>query len=140
MKSGRSIRAGVLGGMLVAASALGSAHAATPPSATSSNRTIGGARITNPEVKGPPLAITHVTVLPMTGDESPEKDVTVILRDAHIQAIGPSAVLRVPSGIRVIDGTGKYLMPSLTDMHVHPENDPTTHRGSSTRTVLSTRP
>lgn len=84
---------------------------------------IDGARMTDPRVKGPPMAITHVTILPMSGQDVPERDMTVILEDAHIKAIGAFRTLKIPPGCKVVDGTGKFLLPSLADMHVHPEND-----------------
>src|SRR2546428_258420 len=40
-------------------------------------------------------------------------------RGTHITAVGPSASTPVPSDARVIDGSGRYLIPGLWDMHVH---------------------
>jgi hypothetical protein len=71
----------------------------------------------------PPLAIEHVTVLPMTADGSVLRDQTVTLRDGRIVGIESSAGAQVCKGIRRIDGHGRYLMPGLTDSHVHLEND-----------------
>jgi predicted amidohydrolase YtcJ len=34
-------------------------------------------------------------------------------------AVAPSAEVRVPSQTRIIDASGKYLIPGLWDMHVH---------------------
>ena len=34
-----------------------------------------------------------------------------------------AAQASVPKGVKRIDGTGKWLMPGLTDMHVHTSND-----------------
>lgn len=44
------------------------------------------------------------------------KNQNVIIENGLIQKIGPD--IQNPNA-RVIDGTGKYLMPGLTDMHVH---------------------
>jgi len=63
------------------------------------------------------LAITHVTVLPMD-EERALPDHTVVLRDGYIEALGPSHTLTTDS-MQQIDGTGKYLVPGLADMHVH---------------------
>ncbi|WP_157478254.1 amidohydrolase family protein [Granulicella tundricola] len=71
----------------------------------------------------PPLAIEHVTVLPMTAGGTVLHDQTVTLRDGRITAIEASTATKPASGVRRIDGTGKYLMPSLADAHVHLEND-----------------
>jgi hypothetical protein len=76
-----------------------------------------------PALPPPPLAIEHVTVLPMTADGSVLRDQTVTLRDGRIIGIESSATAQIGRGIRRIDGHGKYLMPGLTDAHVHLEND-----------------
>ena len=47
------------------------------------------------------------------------RDATVIVRDGRISAIGPASTTTVPRGAQVIDGTGKFLIPGLADMHVH---------------------
>jgi imidazolonepropionase-like amidohydrolase len=64
------------------------------------------------------IAVTHVTVIDMTGTP-PTRDMTVVVERAHIASVGPAATARVPRGARVIDGRGKYLIPGLWDMHVH---------------------
>jgi imidazolonepropionase-like amidohydrolase len=61
----------------------------------------------------------HVTVLPMDGRDS-LSDQTVVIRDGIIQRVTPSARARVPDGAVRIDGRGRWLMPGLADMHVHP--------------------
>lgn len=69
-------------------------------------------------------AITHVNVLPMTSEEV-LKDYTVLLKDGKVFKMGPSNKLKVKKKNQIIDGTGKYLMPGLTEMHAHiptPEN------------------
>ena len=52
-------------------------------------------------------------------DDSIEPNVTVIVNDGLIVAVGPSASTPVPSDAKRIDGKGRYLLPGLTDMHVH---------------------
>lgn len=60
----------------------------------------------------------HVTLIPMT-DDIAKPDMTVAVRDGRIVAIlGPGEHSRQVSGQR-IDGRGKFLMPGLSDMHVH---------------------
>jgi imidazolonepropionase-like amidohydrolase len=63
-------------------------------------------------------AVTHVAVLPMDADRV-LTDQTVIVRGDSIASIGPASDALIPAGTRVIDGRGKYLMPGLTDMHMH---------------------
>ncbi len=70
-----------------------------------------------------PLAIEHVTVLLMTVDGAVLHDQTVTLRDGRIAGIKASTGAKMGLGVKRVDGTGKYLMPSLTDAHVHLEND-----------------
>jgi imidazolonepropionase-like amidohydrolase len=68
------------------------------------------------------LAITDVTVIPMTRDTA-IRDATVLIRDGRIAAVGASRNLPVPAGARRIDGRGKYLIPGLADMHTHLYSD-----------------
>ncbi len=75
-----------------------------------------GETVFPPRVRGP-LAITHVTVVTMESQPAlPDK--TVVIEDGVIRALAPSATLDV-TGMQVIDGSGKYLMPGLADMHTH---------------------
>src|SRR5262249_26378442 len=66
----------------------------------------------------PSLAIRNVTVIDATGQPA-QRGMTVIVEGTRIATIGPSATTDVPRNARVIDGTGKYLIPGLWDMHVH---------------------
>jgi hypothetical protein len=43
------------------------------------------------------------------------QDAIVIVRDGHISDVGPRAALSIPKGARVIDCTGKFLIPGLVD-------------------------
>jgi len=54
----------------------------------------------------------------MTG-ASPAAGQTVLLRDGRIAEVGQAAQVRVPAGATVVDGTGKYLIPGLFEMHAH---------------------
>jgi hypothetical protein len=65
-----------------------------------------------------PLAITHVTLIDATGAD-PKPDVTVLVADGKIQAITPSVSAQLPRNVQVIDATGKFLIPGLTDFHLH---------------------
>lgn len=44
---------------------------------------------------------------------------SVVVAHGRIAAVGPDAQLKIPAGARRIDGTGRWLMPSLADAHVH---------------------
>jgi imidazolonepropionase-like amidohydrolase len=76
-----------------------------------------------PTAESPPIAITHVTVLPMTPGGPEVADQTVILRHGRVVALGAASKVKPPADARRIDGSGKWLMPALTDAHVHIPND-----------------
>lgn len=71
----------------------------------------------------PPLAIEHVTVLPMTVDGVMLHDQSMTVQNGSIARIEASTGAKVGAGVGLVDGTGKHLMPSLTDAHIHLEND-----------------
>ncbi len=64
------------------------------------------------------VAFVNVTVLPMDGECVLEGQ-TVVVRGDRIAAVGPAAEIAVPEAARRIDGSGKYLMPGLAEMHGH---------------------
>lgn len=66
----------------------------------------------------PGYAIKNVNVIPMTGDEVLAAQ-TVLVKNGRIIRISPARKGRIAKKYHVIDGTGKYLMPGLMDMHVH---------------------
>ena len=66
----------------------------------------------------PSLAIVGADVLPMTDAERLSNQ-TILIGGDRILAVGPSASVSVPAGVRRIDATGLTLMPGLVDMHVH---------------------
>lgn len=63
-------------------------------------------------------AFVGVTVVPMDRERL-IPDQTVVVRDGRIAEMGPRARVRVPAGAVTVDGTGKYLMPGLAEMHAH---------------------
>ncbi len=64
------------------------------------------------------FVIEGVAVIPMTV-ETVLQDQTVVVRDGMIAALGPRGEVEVPRRAEVIDGTGKFLIPGLHDLHVH---------------------
>src|ERR1700678_802312 len=64
------------------------------------------------------LAITHVTVIDVTGGAA-RNDMNVVVEGERITQIGSSRRVKIPKGARVVDATGKFLIPGLWDMHVH---------------------
>jgi imidazolonepropionase-like amidohydrolase len=65
-----------------------------------------------------PLVLTHVTLIDATG-RSPQTDQTVVIEKGRIVSIVPAASAKLPKNARVVDATGKTLIPGLWDMHVH---------------------
>jgi imidazolonepropionase-like amidohydrolase len=64
------------------------------------------------------LAITHISVIDATG-APPMRDMTVVVRDGRITDLGKSNGVAAPPDAKKVDGSGKYLIPGLWDMHVH---------------------
>ena len=73
------------------------------------------------------LAIVDVSVIPMTAAAVLSHQ-TVVVRGMRISAIGPSANTPFPKNAVRIEGTGKYLIPGLCDMHVHFQQDEMVNR------------
>ena len=65
-----------------------------------------------------PIAITNVTVLPMSR-QAVLPGQTVLIEQGKIQKIGPVGQLKIPANAVVVNGKGKYLLPGLVDMHAH---------------------
>lgn len=72
--------------------------------------------------QGGVTAFTNVDVIPMDR-ERVLKNQTVIVRNGVIAEIGDAGKIKVPKGANKIDGKGKFLIPGLTDMHVHLQSD-----------------
>jgi imidazolonepropionase-like amidohydrolase len=66
----------------------------------------------------PSIAVTNVTVIAMNG-APPAPGQTVVIQGDRITAIGAAADVSVPRGARIVDGTGRYLIPGLFEMHAH---------------------
>lgn len=64
------------------------------------------------------LAITDVTVIPMNREVVLQHQ-DVVVADGKIIAVGSVHSIKVPKAAQRIDGRGKYLIPGLTDAHVH---------------------
>ena len=64
------------------------------------------------------LAITHITVIDCTG-AAPKPNSTVLVANGRIVSVTATDSSPIAAGTRVIDGTGKFLIPGLWDMHGH---------------------
>ncbi len=66
----------------------------------------------------PPLAITNVTVIDTTGGPN-RPGMTVVVEGDRITAVGQASEVWPPTGSTTVDGSGKFLIPGLWDMHIH---------------------
>lgn len=64
------------------------------------------------------LVLVHTTVIDATGRE-PQTDMTVVIEGARITGLGKSGAVKYPKRARVVDASGRFLIPGLWDMHVH---------------------
>lgn len=64
------------------------------------------------------VVFTHVTVVPMDEERALE-DHTVVVEGERIVAVGRAGQVEVPEGATVVDGTGRWLIPGLAEMHGH---------------------
>lgn len=70
----------------------------------------------------PALAATtvflNVNVVSMRDDQV-QYNQTVLVEDGRISLIGPVDTTPIPKDIEVVDGTDRFLMPGLAEMHAH---------------------
>ncbi len=64
------------------------------------------------------LAIEGGTLIDGTG-AAPVPDGVIVIENGKIASVGPRARVSIPAGARVIDAKGKFVIPGLTDSHVH---------------------
>ena len=64
------------------------------------------------------IAFINVNVISMTG-EHVDAGQTVLVESGRIAAIGPVDSTPLPKDIPIVDGTDRYLMPGLAEMHAH---------------------
>lgn len=68
------------------------------------------------------VAFVHAAVVPMDRERI-LPDQTVVVVDGRIAALGPASKVKVPRKALRIDARGHYLLPALSDMHVHVEGE-----------------
>ena len=64
------------------------------------------------------VAFTNVSVIPMDRERVLVKQ-TVVVKNGLIAEIGDAKKVKLPKDAVRVDGTGKYLVPGLVDMHTH---------------------
>lgn len=61
------------------------------------------------------LVIKNVNIIPMTSENRIIENATIVIENKKIVSINKP----IPDNAKIIDGTGKWLIPGLIDMHVH---------------------
>lgn len=69
----------------------------------------------------PSMLITGGTLIDGTG-AAPLPDAAILIEGGRIKAVGKAGELAPTAGAKVIDATGKFLIPGLIDGHVHYRN------------------
>jgi imidazolonepropionase-like amidohydrolase len=64
------------------------------------------------------VVLTNVTVIDGTG-APPQSGVSVVIVGDRITAVEGTEVIKIPRRAKVVDASGKYIIPGLWDMHVH---------------------
>ena len=65
------------------------------------------------------IAIQNVTIIDATG-ASEKTGMTVLITGNRILRISRTQKTKLAGAIRIVDGSGKYLIPGLWDLHIHP--------------------
>lgn len=66
----------------------------------------------------PTIALTHVRVVDGTGAAA-RADQTLVITNGKISAMGDAGTTKVPDGAKVLDLTGRTVIPGLVGMHDH---------------------
>jgi Tol biopolymer transport system component/imidazolonepropionase-like amidohydrolase len=64
------------------------------------------------------VVLRGAKAITMKGDEIIEKS-DIVVTDNRIAAVGPQGRVQIPANARIIDVTGKTIMPGLVDVHAH---------------------
>jgi len=75
------------------------------------------------------FVIKNVNIIPMTKENRILENATVVIENKKIVSINES----IPANAKTIDGTGKWLIPGLIDMHVHTNADLNFRENASTQ-------
>ncbi|QIZ98703.1 amidohydrolase [Leifsonia sp. PS1209] len=63
------------------------------------------------------VAIVNAYLVPVAGD--PIENGTVLIQDGKIAAVGTSADITIPDGVRTVDASGKWVLPGFIESHGH---------------------
>jgi imidazolonepropionase-like amidohydrolase len=70
------------------------------------------------KVNVPVVAITNVKLVDGTG-KAAKLNQTVVFSDGKITQVGDAGKIKIPEGAKIIDGTGKTVIPGLVMLHEH---------------------
>ncbi len=71
-----------------------------------------------PSVEVGGLAFVGATLIDGTG-APPVADAVLLVRDGRVTAVGPSDQVSIPGSVRVVDASGKFIVPGLVNAHGH---------------------
>jgi imidazolonepropionase-like amidohydrolase len=71
-----------------------------------------------PQTEPTPLVLRDVTIIDVASGLA-RPGMTVVVEGERITRIDRQDALTIPAGARVVDASGKFLVPGLWDMHVH---------------------
>lgn len=64
------------------------------------------------------VVLSGARIITMKGNEVIESG-DIVVTDNRITAVGPKGTVQIPAGAKVIDATGKTIMPGIVDVHAH---------------------
>jgi Tol biopolymer transport system component/imidazolonepropionase-like amidohydrolase len=64
------------------------------------------------------VVLTGARIVTMNGNEIIERG-DILITDNRITAVGPKGKVQIPAGTKVIDVTGKTIIPGFVDVHAH---------------------
>ena len=75
-------------------------------------------KLTELPLQAETVAFVDVNLVPMDSERFVPGQ-TVVVENGRIAQVGAAGEIEIPAGAQVIAGEGRFLMPGLTDMHVH---------------------
>jgi imidazolonepropionase-like amidohydrolase len=80
------------------------------------------------------IAFTNATVIDGTG-AAPASKRTILVDRGKIEDIFQTGSRKLPAGVRIVDLSGKFVIPGLIDAHVHVATDPAGHDANAAATL-----
>lgn len=71
-----------------------------------------------PRAQSELLVLQGGTLIDGTG-KAPLPDAVIVVEGDRIRAVGARSEVTIPSGSRIIDARGRYILPGFVDMHLH---------------------